>query len=105
MSLWPFFTATKNFMLIALGIGFLSAGAGVGYYYGVYLPNIDNKRERIEGERIKFSREKYKKCVSEANEIFAVLDINKITSQDYTYIQKRTDYKIEQCLDEFKAGV
>ena len=92
-------------MLIALVIALLAAGAGVGYYYGIHLPSIDHKRERIEGDRLKLSQEKYKKCVSEANSSYAYVDLNKITNQDFIDIQNRSDYKVKLCLDEFKAGV
>jgi hypothetical protein len=40
------FDDADKFLKIAVGLGVLAAGAGVGYHFGVYIPQIE--REKIE---------------------------------------------------------
>lgn len=40
------FDDADTFLKIAVGLGVLAAGAGVGYHYGIYLPEIE--RQKIE---------------------------------------------------------
>ena len=40
------FDDADKFLKIAVGLGVLAAGAGIGYHYGVFIPQIE--REKIE---------------------------------------------------------
>lgn len=43
-----------KFLKIAVGLGILSAGVGVGYHYGIYIPEME--REKISREEQKIAR-------------------------------------------------
>ena len=41
-----------KFLKIAVGLGILSAGAGVGYHYGIYIPEMEREKISREEQRI-----------------------------------------------------
>ena len=45
----------------AVGIGVLAAGLGVGYYFGIYLPNRDQAQGAVVAECLKSVSEQYSK--------------------------------------------
>jgi hypothetical protein len=51
--------STTDWSKGAIAIGVLAAGLGVGYYYGLYLPNRDQSREAATRECLKAVMEQY----------------------------------------------
>lgn len=41
-----------KFLKIAVGLGILSAGVGVGYHYGIYIPEMEREKISREEQRI-----------------------------------------------------
>jgi hypothetical protein len=41
-----------RFLKIAVGLGILSAGVGVGYHYGIYIPEMEREKISREEQRI-----------------------------------------------------
>ena len=122
------FDADK-FLKVAVGVGILTAGVGVGYHYGIYRPNADRAKversERLAREQRQDSesrddlrRERYDRCLQEAQEDYNrgwAADCKSIginNKKENCFLPEfnvnswnnilKSDRKT--CLDEFKAG-
>jgi len=119
-----------KFLKIAVGLGILTAGVGVGYHYVIYVPAADRAKversERLASEREEAAdqinrerRERYNSCISDAEENY-----NRGWNSDCKTlgIDKRRDDCIlpefnvnswnkllkddkAKCLEEFKSGI
>ena len=77
-----------KFLKIAVGLDILSAGAGVGYHYGIYIPEMERekisreeqriaKAQQVEKERQKRlsaqrqeARDSYSYCISATEDLY-----------------------------------
>ena len=71
------FEYAEKFLKISVGLGILAAGAGIGYHYGIYLPQIEREKiAKAEQSEINLSsqrreaRENYSICVSVSEELY-----------------------------------
>ena len=116
-----------KFLKIAVGLGVLAAGTGVGYHYGIYLPEIERERvERAEQadrdrrdaalKRETTRKERYNACVVDASSYY-VADWESACKlagkgKDCSLViptaerlSKRLAADKQRCLDEFKSGI
>jgi hypothetical protein len=112
-----------KFLKIAVGLGVLAAGAGLGYHYGVYLPEIEReKMAALEKERAATAtanaarKQKYNACLVDAWEIYSSnwdenckslgrkKDCKLPTSASNRWDEEKDQYE-KRCLDEFKSGI
>ena len=105
-----------SFLKIALGAGFLAAGMGLGYYYGVYLPRLAERREAIFTTQKQESRTRFDSCLASAYSSYTSnwndnckslkrkegCALSIYVSND---VEKYRDKSIKLCLDMFKAGI
>jgi hypothetical protein len=117
------FDDADKFLKIAVGLGVLAAGAGIGYHYAVYLPKTEQQKiERAAQKEAQMVAEKeaksakYESCTTRALGSFlsgweksckqlgkgkdCSLPIGLAESWEETL---KTDK--QACLDEFKSGI
>lgn len=110
------FDDADKFLKIAVGLGVLAAGAGIGYHYGVYLPEIERERMETTASDNAARKERYSACRSAAWDIYSSnWDSNCIslgrkkdcklpTSAANRWGEEKKQYE-KRCLDEFKSGI
>lgn len=71
----------NNFLKVAVGFGVLFAGAGVGYHYGIYLPQIEHekitraeqaekaKNDLLEAQK-RSAKQDYSICIAASEDIY-----------------------------------
>lgn len=121
------FDDADKFLKIAVGLGVLAAGAGVGYHYGIYLPEIEREKiERMENiqkekqDRIlkqqTVRKERYDSCKVTASSIYMsgwnsqckILkrkDSCLLPSSIADSLNSELEMEKKRCLDEFKSGI
>lgn len=62
------FDNADKFLKIAIGLGALTAGAGVGYHYGVYLPKIERDRLEAAANATIARQKNYAACLEAAEQ-------------------------------------
>lgn len=121
------FDDADKFLKIAVGLGVLAAGAGIGYHYGVYIPQIE--REKIERvaqaardrqdavlKRETKRKERYDTCLGEASSAYLAdwESACKLAGKGKECslviptadrLGKRFDAAKQMCLEEFKSGI
>jgi hypothetical protein len=106
----------RKFLIVALGIGLLAAGAGLGYYYGIYLPGSNNRIEDEKRQIKEISKIKYQNCIIVANKTFDFdfrLNCNNLYQKNecdlpmniVNNIENRTDRIRKRCIEEFELGL
>jgi hypothetical protein len=123
------FDADK-FLKVAVGVGVLMAGSGVGYHFGVYLPQIERMKversDRVARERQELADSKererkarYDSCLQEAIDAYETnwsnaCKINGLNNKSADCslprdsadrLEKFRKSDEESCLEEFKLGV
>lgn len=123
------FDADK-FLKIAVGLGILMAGSGVGYHFGVYLPQTERMKversDRLSRERQEFAdakemerKDRYDSCLQEAGDSYNAgwagdCKVNggnnrsarcSLPSDNADRWEKMHKSDQKKCLDEFKLGV
>jgi hypothetical protein len=123
------FDADK-FLKVAVGIGILMAGLGVGYHFGIHLPQTERMKveraDRLSRERQEFAaakelerKERYDSCLQEAEASYHAswasdCKINggnnksarcSLPSDNADRWEKIHEAEQKKCLDEFRLGV
>lgn len=117
------FDDADKFLKIAVGLGVLAAGTGVGYHFGIYLPKIEQEKiERANQKEAQIVREKatkrakYESCTSIASSSFlsgweksckrlgkgkdCSLPIDLAESWEETLTRDK-----KRCLDEYRSDI
>ncbi len=63
------FDNADNFLKIAVGLGVLAAGGGIGYHYGFYLPELERQRIEREEQAKNAESERLAKMVERAAQV------------------------------------
>ena len=119
-----------KFLKVAVGLGILTAGVGVGYHYGIYLPQSERQKiersEKVAREQQQTTsvreteqKDRYNSCLELAEKSFSDgwardCKVNgqnnrgpncNLPASSAEYWNKISKDDREQCLAEFKLGI
>lgn len=106
-----------KFLKAAVGLGVLAAGAGVGYRYGIYLPQVEAAKVATAAQEIargKNRQEEYKSCKWTALSSYADSQMRECTRRGQALDCKLPNHLLSEmeqnfddakqiCLEEFKS--
>lgn len=104
------------FLKITAGLALVSIGGGIGFYYGIHLPRLTEKKEIIKERDAQSRRDRYNVCISVADqqhsshwdsecELLKQSEDCALPPYASSRVERFREEAKERCMEEFKAGV